>query len=304
MKENTPPHRKKELYSQGPRAGREIERTRLRFSYKVLIWCALATGLVVGLSYLSRVEGLQIATVVVRGNKIVSSEEVVRIASAHLDGFYAYLFPRRNSFLYPREAIREDLLSHFSRFLSVSVGKDGKRNLVIDVVERNLSYLLCEGPRFTAVCFGVDRTGYVFDSAPEFSGGIIFALKDERSPAFATGTPVGTVVLKEEELTRLIGIRDALVRTLAGAGATTTPLGIRITEEGDYILVLDSGGQDLELSFSEGDSETLASALNLVTATDQFERKRASIGFAGLRSVDLRFGKKVYYIFASTTSPK
>ncbi|MES2953139.1 MAG: hypothetical protein V4674_01100 [Patescibacteria group bacterium] len=294
-------HRKKELFSQGPRTAREDRRPPLSFSYKILIWCALAASFVLGLSFLARAEGLQLTGVLVRGNSIVPSEEVAQVAEGHLEGFYGYLFPRRNSFLYPRESMREDLLSRFSRFLSVSIEKDDKRNLVIDVVERNLAYLLCDGEGFTAPCYGVDRTGYIFDSAPEFSGGIIFALKDERSLLAATSTPVGRVVLPEEELSRLLGIRDALRETLRAHGAETTALGVRITQDSDYVLVLDTGEEHLELLFAEGDAATFASALDLVLLTPQFERKRVSLGLAALRSIDLRFGKKVYYTFASTT---
>lgn len=119
----------------------------------------------------SRLEKLRVSNVVVIG-AIVTGEEIVSNTVLELiDGYYLFLIPRDNIFLYPRRKVERALGELFPRFSSIEISFKDLKSLSVEVVEREPFALYCAD---IALCWFLDDLGFIFDLAPTFSDGVYF----------------------------------------------------------------------------------------------------------------------------------
>jgi hypothetical protein len=295
---------RRDIYYPDRRTARaDEEPPKLKRSYKIMIWCGIILAFFAGGAYLSRIPALQIKNIVIEGNSVVSSEAISAIVEEDISGFYFFFFPKTNIFWYPEGRIEKDLRVAFPRLSQVHAKRALNRDLKIAVSEYTTKYLLCSGETFDLPCYAVDAVGHVFDTAPRYSGGIIFPFSAASSTGvMATSSPIGETFLSPDELVRVIDIKDAATKLFQKNGLPLSPNGVLLTVDHDYRLIFKSGDRETDLLFKDGRAEDLGDSLELVLATPKFERELSEKGVSKLAYIDLRFIPKVYYSFAGSTT--
>jgi hypothetical protein len=176
---------------------------------KFIIWSLLLLALLVGFVLISRIERLQISSVEVSGANVVAREQVESSIKNVLSGNYLWLIPRSNAFIYPRQEVRESLMSEFSRFSQVSASLNGLNALEVSVAEREPFALYCADVSNTASvssCYFLDASGFIFDEAPFFSGVVYFIYSLEEP----LEEPLGTVYMEPEEFKKITSFVESL----------------------------------------------------------------------------------------------
>ncbi|HEY9481193.1 MAG TPA: FtsQ-type POTRA domain-containing protein [Candidatus Paceibacterota bacterium] len=145
-----------------------FQQTKLRARRRARAWrllglsVAAAAILYFSLSLLSQLSALQIERVVVTGAHRVPEENIRETVLAELSGNYGGIFSRSNVLLYPKSAIRTDVLA-VPAVKSVNISRSDMHTLSIDLEERVEVALWCEGPiGETERCSSVDENGQIF----------------------------------------------------------------------------------------------------------------------------------------------
>ncbi len=131
---------------------------------------------------LSSWSAIQITAVQVSGADDEYVERVHDLAMNELAGSYIGLFPRANSYMYPRSAIRRVVSDLYQAVESVDVARSDRHTLVVTVHEKAPAALICVSlPDFDGndislqdsdSCYFADQSGFMFKKAPSFSGAV------------------------------------------------------------------------------------------------------------------------------------
>ena len=274
----------------------ELKKHRLRILLSKVFLFLFVFGVILGcLAYLSRLKQLNIDEMEVRGNRIVSTEEIESVPREQTAGYYLWFFPKTNIFVYPKNTIAEELKKKFKRLKDVNFSIKDNKILEISVTERETKYLWCEGGLQKDVtstskndvslsqekqCYFVDDDGFVFDEAPYFSGAVYFKFYGKNFSSF--------------NFTKLLAYKQAF------ESAGLKPVSLYIEDNGDVRVFLSAKkSSDLgpEIIF-KADAELqkvidhLDTALKTEPLLSDFKNKYSSLLY-----IDLRFGNKVYYKF-------
>ncbi len=231
---------------------------------------------------------LQIKKVEVEGNKVLSVEEVRNIAEKDLSGKYLFLFPKKSSFLCPRNAIRKDILSAFPRVSSLEITLK-KNTLLISLTERDSAGIWCGAEKDTETadgCFYMDGTGYLFDRSPSFSGDAYFKLYGKG--ILKDGKTVGHNFISAELFQKISEIRTMLEKY----GKKTS--GIYLGDDQLAELTVDSG---CKIVWSTDQAFVpLKSNMEAVFKSSEWGKNISGKDkCAELEYIDFRFGNKIYY---------
>ena len=252
--------------------------------------------MVAGFIYFARYPKFQLTKVVVSGNKIIDSEEVVNFTDTILDGDYLYIVPRRNAFLYPKNIIVKSLALKFPRFRNISVYRTSYNTLLVTVTEVRGRALWCgtniAGLDTNSPCYFTDETGKIVSSAPNYSGNVY--------PRFFGGAildnninPVGKTFVSTEQFQNLINFADQI--TALGLPVKAISVGT----QNDDSLTIDLGSGKTALIRFLADAKYSILAGNLSAALGKDVLKSAlEKDKSNLQYFDLRFTNKVYYKFA------
>lgn len=228
--------------------------------------------------YFSRQERFLISGITITGENIVGREEMTQTVQHLLDGYYLWVIPRANAFIYPRRTIKQSLSEKFPRLKSIELNLETLQTLIIAVEERIPFALYCIADE----CFFIDEDGLIFAPAPAFSDGVYFV--------YSTGepidNPIGKQLIPVEEFGSLLKFMKILP-TL-----NIQPVAMQITAD-DYVLSLSNGGQLIWRR--ESDPILLQSNLEAFLS-DKSVRNRADF-FDKILYLDLRTGNKVFYKF-------
>jgi len=229
--------------------------------------------------YFSRQEQFLIVEVAVLGENVVDKEEITKVTQRLLAGYYLWIIPRANVFIYPSRAIERSLLKEFPRLKSVEVDLGESQRLLVTVEERVPFALYC---RSTSECFFLDEEGLIFALAPSFSSGVYFIYTTEDS----LEDPVGERIVPIEEFEKL----SEFIETLAVLNIY--PVGFEASR-GEYRLLLPTGGRvlwrrDGDLTLIYANLEAFLSN-NAIRAQSDFLDK--------VLYLDLRTDNKVFYKF-------
>ncbi len=261
---------------------------------------ALITALILtilgGFVYASRMPRIQITHVVVTGNKVIDTDDIVAHVNAKLDGRYAYLVPHRDAFLYPRKKIMTDLANTFPRFKTVSVYRTDVHTLHIAVAEVRGKALWCGVDTATldesAQCYFTDESGKIVSLAPYYSGNVYprfygGVLSGHTSSAlgdtFTDGATFENLLAFQVRVEKVgFQVKDIVI----GTGTENS-------------LVLDLGkGKTAPLRFlKSANLDVLAGNLSAAASNPAFA-KSITTDKANLQYIDLRFTNKVYYKFS------
>jgi cell division septal protein FtsQ len=250
------------------------KRRRIKFVLILLGVLAIIGALV----YLSRLERFLIIDVTVVGENIVDKGDTIQAVQQLINGYYLWVIPRDNTFLYPRRIIKQRLIEGFSRLESVDLNLDEFRTLVVTVKERIPFALYCVADE----CFFLDKEGFIFALAPSFSDGVYFVYSTEEP----IDNPIGKQLTSTENFESLLGFMKILP-TL-----NLHPMAMKITVD-DYNLLLSNGGRLIWRR--EDDPVLLRSNLEAFLSDDSIKVQEDFL--EKVLYLDLRTTNKVFYKF-------
>lgn len=208
-------------------------RRRIKYSFFLLI-IILGTSSFI---YILRQERFLIAEVIISEKSIIDKEKIIQTTQNLLDGYYLWLIPRANMFIYPRRAIKQTLLENFPRLEVVDLKVDASHKLNVEIEEHIPFALYCAGvptPSVTSNCYFLNEEGFIFALAPSFSGAVYFIF----STIVLIENPIGKRFVEIDEFNSLLDFMDKLT-TL-----NIHPLVLGLDNE-DYSLTLSNEGQIL-----------------------------------------------------------
>ena len=261
----------------------ELKRGRRKVFFTKILLSLTALLLVFGsLSYIFRLEQLNITSVEITGTKVLDGATIKMIAEERIAGHYLW-----NVLFYPKDAIKKDLFEKFKRLKSTEFSVNGQRILRILITEREAKYLWCgqfanlEGEQ---QCYFMDEVGYIFDEAPYFSGEVYFKLYGEAREGSYFAPLDFNQLISFRTMLEEIGLR---------------PAALAVGENGDSKIFLSSKNEvgAPEIIFkTDSDFLKIAENLQAALATEPL-LSRLKNNYSSLLYIDLRYGNKVYYKF-------
>ena len=261
------------------------KRNRRFIKIGVLIFLLL---LLVGLvSYASHRKEVRITRVYLFDGVLLTEEEVEKKSLSFLEGSYLWLFPKNNTFFFPKDKLADYLKENFKRIDTISIKKKGLTAISIYIKERKPYAVWCKGlPNKTdeeiEECFFMDQNSTIFAPAPNFSGSAYFKYYGVVSGE----SPIGKEYIAST--TKFVDISDfvANVKSLS-----LKPLYIVEKGNDDFSLVL-SGGGEIYFDTKESLYKTAQnlSALLKTEALVGLDKNNLPVEY-----IDLRFGNKLFY---------
>lgn len=233
----------------------------------------------------------QLDEIRIEGAQTVVEDEIKSTVLAALVGRHIGLFPRQNIFLLPRRTIQARLAQAYPVLSQIDLRRIG-RGLVITVDERVAEYLWC-GSGEEAPCLFLDRAGFAFDQAPQFSGHPFFEIVSRSSLP-----TLGTSPLAPDEFAHFVSLVRDLSQVLGDSVIASVPTRVYLEEAG-------------ELSFQMGETRVMTTRLadpeqtmlNLRTAIGAepflIEYQKNIAAGQILEYLDLRVGGKMFYKFGT-----
>ncbi len=272
---------------------KEAKRAKLgRRKRRALYLNVLAAAFVVlamagGLTWASRAPALSVKNLDIHGSRALSHDVVREVVERMIDHPLAFALGRKNIVLYPRAAIARAILELDPKIASVDVSAVALDSVVVTLEERRPVALWCSASEnVQAPCYFLDRDGYLFALAPEFSGPVFTRFYGPLSSA----EPLRATLLDSTTFRSLIGF----IEKVGELGLKTESLLVR--DEYDYELLL-TGGSKIFFARSDELSRVLEN-LSSVLSSETFKER----GALSLEYIDLRFGNKVYYRYTKDSS--
>lgn len=281
--------------SNSPRL-KELRRKRnisLRNRVIFLFFCFVM--LIIGLGFLSRWHKINILDVQVVGNKVVDGRQITQIANNVLVGHYLWLFPKTNFLLYPKAKINQKLTERFMELENISLKIKDPNKLEINVSERTPSYTWCGNTipehKDEMKCYFTDEKGYIFGTAPYFSGEVYFKLFGQVE--HLKDSPLGQYFLKGQ-----LPSFELFRNNLTKMGLKPSSLYLKSDNEANLFLsssVLPPNSPKIIFKIDENlynITENLQTVLSTEPFQSDFKKKYNLLDY-----IDLRFDNKVYYKF-------
>lgn len=235
--------------------------------------------------WVSRLQSIRIDTVVINGATVLPVETLEQYTRDMLVGNYAWLFPKANVFLYPREKIQKGLEEKFPRIHTIKTQTLDNHILAVTIVEREPFALWCDTPPTDSQisqCYFLDTDGFVFDHAPQFSGNAYFKYYG----LLPFEAPIGSYYLSSttrfHELSNFIAEAKKL---------DITPLYISAKDTENFELSVFGGGKillDTRESFVK-----IAERLSALLKTPNLVPRNGNELL--VEYIDLRFGNKMFF---------
>jgi len=290
---------KKRNVLNSPRLSALKKKRRRSLRNKILFLVFFFLILFIGLVFLSRIDDFNVDKLIINGNKITDTELINEVVENNLEGYYLYFLPKSNFLLLPKKKIKNELNEKFKILTEISLVLEDFKTLSIVLSEREGKYIWC-GDNLPSLdmkiednlCYFVDKNGYVFDTAPYFSGEVYFRFFGSLNSK-QINNPLGSYFLPEI-FNKIISLKNVLINM------GMKPISIFVKDDKDieiYLssdnLLLDAPKIILKSDFDlEKLSENLQAALITEPLKSDFENKYSSLLY-----IDLRFGNKVYFKF-------
>lgn len=280
----------------------------------------LSTAALAGAIYLFYWPAITIQTILVQGNNIIDSQDLSHFVEEELKGNYWLIFPKKSILVYPRQKIEKDLLSQFPRLNGASLSLSDWSSLVLDVSERDTDTIWCseskndtpdsgaenssstpssgEGNSLPGIengCYFADNQGFIFARSPQYWGSVFTEIYGLLPP-----NPIGSQPLTPPQYSVVVNFAKNLTKIFDRANLTNFRLiKIQLISQTEYHAVIwdsDLRSEWLILFDSDGNPEMLTSNLYSVLSSRPFLADLSG-NKAGLESIDLRYGNRVFYRF-------
>ncbi len=240
---------------------------------KFIIWSSSVILTLAALVLFSRLERFQIAEVGAEGARVITGDDISKNILDTLSGKYFWLVPKSNAVLYPRGAVKDNLMKEFPRISSAELSLQSPKLLSVSVIERDPYALYCSSE--SRRCFFLDKQGFIFDEAPDFSGVVYLVYSKEPS----INEPKGREFLPPEEFSAIAGFIEGV------SGLGFEPVSASI------------GERDAELSMKNGSRLIFDRTSDLVALLADLEAflKNPAVEKSRLRELDLRIKNKIYW---------
>lgn len=249
-------------------------RRRLRVA---LILCGFLFALIAVAAGLSRIPAIQIESVLVSGAQTISSSTLAHFVDARLEGSYAWLFPKRNIFLYPKQELAQAILSSYPSIASADVHANDFQSIAVLIVERAPRALWCAAPKEN--CYFMDENGVVYESAPNFSEPIYIPY----SGGVRKGLP--WQFLAPAQFQALSALVDAVAQKLQGEEVSYVAL-----DTSNDVRIQFASGFRLLFALEDPGGDTFERLSLALTSEPMSTHKLSDFEY-----LDLRFGDKLYY---------
>ncbi len=220
-------------------------------------------------------DSFKIKEIKVEGNSSVSTEDVLGEIKNIMAQKIWGIIPADRIFTIRREKIKLEILDQFKKFSRAEVLGGFSRVFSMRVEERRPAAILCvfEGKD----CFFLDETGFVFENAPYFTGGVFLKFFDRR--AERPQPSPGEYLLCENDFRRIFGFAGLLDSVFPVYEIHLKDEGVSEfhIKDGWYIIVEEKG--DLRAAYD-----------NLLSTLKEISDSKNNLEY-----IDLRFGSKVYY---------
>jgi hypothetical protein len=260
-------------------------RKRNRLYLICFLWVLVLVVLWGGIVAISRMNQFQIKNVIISGNTVTDGAAVEDLVRSELKDTYLGMFPKANSFLFPKKNIKFVVLSEFPRIEQVEVSRTDLSTISVTVSERKPKALWCEGvtPFLTGQsisdCYFLDGNGLIFSRAPDFSRNVFVRYMGNIS----TTTTIGGVYGGGHFSEYTFFIQSLLVEHVTVTDMITLPNGNRELYLSSGVKILFDNRQDLSVVLANIKLLIEKDDLGLLSATPKFEY------------VDLRYGNKIFY---------
>ncbi len=294
---------------------------------KIVIFLVITGIILSGLIYLLYLPALSIRSIFIQGNDILNTKDIESSIEETLAGKYFYFFPKKSILIYPAKTISEKLEQQFPRILSLEVGVGDYDSLVVNIKERDSDVIWCKDDNLphdvlgqtieddslsssspkqifterenlsSQNCYFSDNMGFIFAPAPYFSNNVFLELS-----GFLADEPLATKPLPLSSYTVVTHFAKNLAKIFAKTDYNEYRLiKIAILDNNNYeALIADTSDPDngrWKIFFDNDDSaEDLTSNLFTILNSDPF-KKEMTLKKGKLASIDLRYGKKVFYRF-------
>jgi hypothetical protein len=255
-----------------------INRRRNRRLAKAIFLLITLVAFIFAPSLLSKNSYLQIKSVEIKGNQLISKNEIMSVTLGELSGDYLSLYSKANIFLYPKNKIKSEISSRFPRIKEVETELKDQNNLIITVSEREPSALWCE--KGEEECFLLDEEGFIFDKSPGFSPQVYLTFRGESRG----DDPIGEFVLSKERFTNVSEFLKGMERL------NLSPRELLL--EGEDVVVSVSEGAEILFNSTDDVYSTLS---NLESVLNDQKLQLRSGDELNVSRIDLRFGNKVFY---------
>ncbi len=256
----------------------------------------LAFFILIGvLSYGAHRKEVRIKDVKLSGGLLVTEKDVKEEALKYLNGSYFWLFPKDNSFFYPKSKLEKHLYDTFKRIETIEIKLDDLNIMQVNITERKPIAIWCSDVKHNVLattsegvismpsekCYFIDLFSTIFADAPNFSGDAYFkyyGLVEKENPIgekFMASSTEFTAINSFIELSKTLGIK---------------PLYLKSKGEGEFSLVLFGDG---EIFFDiKKPLETSYRNLETLLKTPELAPKQ---GYLPVEYIDLRYGNKLFY---------
>lgn len=238
---------------------------------------------------------VQIVKVEVSGTKILSKDIFVKRVEGEIAGKYYFFYPKRNTLLYPKTQIENDILAEFPGVSEVLLDVDSTHTLLVTIKERTPSAIWCgkerpiESSIGNAGCYYIDTRGYIFGASPSFSGDAYFTFYG--ATLAKNKSALGQYLVSREVFSRILSLRDYL------AEYHITVNNVYLGENG-YAEFFVSRNRFIVRWNTDQDMDALRLNMGAVFRSSSWKGGTFTpeLGSAKpLEYVDFRFGNKVFY---------
>ncbi len=258
---------------------------------KIIMFFAGLVVVLTGLVFLLRWGELNIQSIEISGNKVIETKDIESIIRGQISGKYLWVIPKTSFVFYPRVGIEEELAAKIKRLKDISVNVKDTKTLVVTLAEREIKYTWCGndlpkeelGPE-KGVCYFTDEEGYIFDTAPYFSGDVYFRFYGKLNE------PLGSYFYKDY-FKKLVYWKEAL------ESMNLKPVALRLNADDEVEIFLSKGGLPGPRIIIKAPSDEVKTMENLESALDTNFKTALAEKYDKLLYIDLRFDNKVYYRF-------
>lgn len=192
-----------------------------------------------------------------------------------------YFFSSYNIFLASSEEIERALKKRFPKIERVNIDKQFPDILKIYVHERVLWGIFCGENSGTASCAYIDKTGFAYESSPDFQGSLLVKIKSD-FPEFK----IASQVIEPELLDEMFFLSRE-VKRIINADVIGYELFHKIPSE---IRVLTGDG--FKIYFNRKDDFKNAFSVLKKVMDEEIKDKRRELEY-----IDIRFGNKAFFKF-------
>ncbi|MGB8815729.1 MAG: hypothetical protein WCC74_00615 [Minisyncoccia bacterium] len=257
------------------------KRRKIVFARKILVILSITVILLVAFAWFSGSGFWNVDKIEIVGVSTLNTNEISKNVQNIIDGRYFYLFSKSNILILPYFEIKNSLQKYFPKIDSISLRMTGNKSVRVTVLERHPVGLWCKSKeRRGGGCYFLDRSGYIYSEAPDFSGNPFFYFFGEN-----IFIPIGQFYIENPKFLRLY----SFMQRLKDMGFE--PVSLSAILGGEYEIDLSHGGV---IYFNE--DQAFETSLEIVDSMLQNGIISTSTDFLSkLNHLDLRYGNKVHF---------